>query len=1092
MKTSLPKLLHIIMVVALCLGLIGVVAPARAAPAAFTFTVNTNAPMDPDTNPGDAVCHTASGKCSLYAAIQEANNVGGDVMIEFDPSVTTITFTSTSCCLPTIQRSPGTTAYTTIRGNRAVELVGPGTHVANSVGLNLVGPNVTIQGMEISNFATGIYISGNQNYIGSGGGFDDVVALAQRNTLDTLVDGIIVSGDNNTISGNTISNCIDAGINLEASADENIVGVSDGHFQTYHTHNLIANAKWGIWVSGDDNLIAGNSVSDASVDGIAVSGDGNTVGINGDEFNDADQANTLTENGTGILVSGDENVVAGNYAGVYADGSSHPNNNGLVVEGSGNHIGPDGDGLSDDLEGNVLSGNDHYGMILYGSNNTIQGNLIGLSPDGSAARGNGTYGVYVSNGAADNLIGGVDEAWQANLVAHNGGQGVLISNDALGGNTLRGNSIFENGTLGIDIVPVVNAVNPNDANDADSGPNDLQNYPNVNGAALDGGNLTLMGNLQSVPGETFMLDFYATPQCDANGYGEGKTYLGSLDVTTNSQGVGAYEVTLSGASASDYITALATNANGSTSEFSACRRPSLGSPLLVNSTADKIDDDPGDGLCHTGALVGGEPECTLRAAVMEANAVSGQNTILVPEGTYQITIVGSADNMARQGDLDLNDHVAIIGAGAAATIIDGGMLDRVFDTTNNMDIEISDLTIQNGGGSMIEGGAIFNEGNLYLLRSVVRQNDSWYGAVYNMVGGELHIEASTFYSNTADVSGGGLYVEEGVVTIVNATFSGNTANVSGGGIYVYAGDVSINNATIVYNGCDADAGDGNDGEGGGIYEWNGSVTISNTIIAQNDDLQDPTQNGSDAWDCYGAYTSGGYNMIADQAHLYGGTPLCTGFDAGGDLVSGIPVGSPPLLGYLVYYAALGPLADNGGSTPTHMPLANVNPLLVDEANPAEPGSAGACAATDQRGVIRPLDGNGDGEVVCDRGAVEYSMPTLWVHSPIVSEGQTAVFTITLQPASEIEVTVVYTAASAEAILGTDFIAANGTLNFAPGETEKTVAVTTLQDALAEGDETFYLLLGQAENAFLARDMGVGSILDDDVLLITYLPMAVKK
>ncbi len=1080
MKTNLSNLFRMWMIVVLCLGLIGAARPAQAAPTVYTFVVNTNAPMDPDTNPGDLTCHTASGKCSLYAAIQETNAMYGDAIITFDPTVTQITFTEENCCLPPMARGPGITGYTTLQGMEAVTLMGPNT-MGNRAGLTISGMHVTIQGLEITNFQYGIYVSGDGNLVGSSGFPSDTVQYESNSISGTRV-AIYVSGDENTISGNHIYGSAETGIEVSSTADGNVVGVSDSQFEAYYTRNVIGGGQRGISVLGDENLIAGNNISQASIYGISISGDENVVGVNGNEFNDMYQANVATDNSsTGIAVYGDQNIIAGNYSGVYEDGSAHPNNNGLVIHGAGNWVGPNGDGISDDLERNVISGNDDYGLILYGANNTIQGNLIGPSPDGLQDRGNGSYGLDLSSGAADNVIGGIDEAWQANQIAYNSA-GVLVRSEAGVGNSLRGNSIYENDGMGIDLGPNYYVVNPNDANDADTGPNDLQNYPSVNGATLDGGILTLVGNLQSAPDAFFALDFYSTPDCDNNGYGEGKTYLGSTGVETNADGIAGFEVTLTGAGAGDYITALATNANGSTSEFSACMRPTLGGPLVVNSPADLVDENPGDGLCSTGGVIGDEDECTLRAAVMEANAVGGNNTILVPAGTYEITIVGSGENMARTGDLDLNDHVTIIGAGAATTIIDGGMLDRVFDTTAGMDIEISDVTIQNGGGSLIEGGAILNQGNLRLLRSVVRQNDSWYGALYNVVGGDLQIEASTIYSNTADLSGGGLYVENGTATIVNSTFSGNTAGTSGGGIYVFSGDVAINNATLTLNGCDADAGDAYDGEGGGIYELNGNVTISNTIIAQNEDLQDAEQDGSDAWDCYGAYTSGGYNMIADQAEPAAGvTPLCTGFDADGDLVSGKHFGTPPFSGYLVYYAALGPLADNGSSTPTHMPLANVNPLLVDKANPAEPGSAGACAAADQRGVARPLDGNGDGVARCDRGAVEYSLPTLWVHSPMVGEGQTGVFTVTLQPASEIQVTVQYTATSVDASLGADFSAASGTLTFAPGETEKAVSVVTLQDALVEGSEIFYLLLGNEENASLARDKGVGTILDDDVM-----------
>ncbi len=58
--------------------------------------------------------------------------------------------------------------------------------------------------------------------------------------------------------------------------------------------------------------------------------------------------------------------------------------------------------------------------------------------------------------------------------------------------------------------------------------------------------------------------------------------------------------------------------------------------FVVNSNADKTDANPGDGLCDTG-----EGECTLRAAVQEANALEGSDSISIPEGTYTLSIPGA-------------------------------------------------------------------------------------------------------------------------------------------------------------------------------------------------------------------------------------------------------------------------------------------------------------------------------------------------------------------------------------------------------------------------------------------------------------------
>ena len=105
-------------------------------------------------------------------------------------------------------------------------------------------------------------------------------------------------------------------------------------------------------------------------------------------------------------------------------------------------------------------------------------------------------------------------------------------------------------------------------------------------------------------------------------------------------------------------------------------------------------------------------------------------------------------------------------------------------------------------------------------------------------------------------------------------------------------------------------------------------------------------------------------------------------------------------------------------------------------------------------------------------------PTLSVNDVRAAEGAAAAFTVSLSRAATQTVTVRYATAAGTATVP-DFTAAGGTLTFAPGETSKTVRVTTTDDTLVEGDETFRLLLSAPTNAALADDTGVGTIADND-------------
>ena len=109
-------------------------------------------------------------------------------------------------------------------------------------------------------------------------------------------------------------------------------------------------------------------------------------------------------------------------------------------------------------------------------------------------------------------------------------------------------------------------------------------------------------------------------------------------------------------------------------------------PFQVDSTADAPDAKPGDGVCQSAR--GG---CTLRAAVMEANASRGANAIRIPAGIYRLEIAGRNENGARTGDLDVTDSLSIRGAGS--TIVDGGALDRVFEVLAPASLNVSRLTI---------------------------------------------------------------------------------------------------------------------------------------------------------------------------------------------------------------------------------------------------------------------------------------------------------------------------------------------------------------------------------------------------------------
>src|SRR5215813_12112851 len=210
----------------------------------------------------------------------------------------------------------------------------------------------------------------------------------------------------------------------------------------------------------------------------------------------------------------------------------------------------------------------------------------------------------------------------------------------------------------------------------------------------------------------------------------------------------------------------------------------------VNSTQDAVDVNPGDGICATAT-----GECTLRAAIQETNALPGADEIFVPGAVYTITIPGALEDCAASGDLDITDDVTIRGAGAQATIVDGGGLDRVFQVLPpqaqcggtgvvSPNVRISGLTMRNGNVATTNdnGGGIYNSipgaqgGLLTLVDVVVTGNSATFGGgIFNGWSASASMERVTI-SNNAAAYGAGLYTRErGEVSIRNSTISRHTA-----------------------------------------------------------------------------------------------------------------------------------------------------------------------------------------------------------------------------------------------------------------------------------------------------------------------------
>jgi hypothetical protein len=217
----------------------------------------------------------------------------------------------------------------------------------------------------------------------------------------------------------------------------------------------------------------------------------------------------------------------------------------------------------------------------------------------------------------------------------------------------------------------------------------------------------------------------------------------------------------------------------------------------------------------------------------------------------------------------------------------------------------------------------------------------YYDPSFN--SGEMQLNRVTVSQNVAPSRGAGIYNNGGTMSLINVTISGNQAvgplDMEGCGIYQYEGAFLLVNSTIAQN----EAYDG-----GGIYNLYGDIFLENTILANNIASGDPNTHN-----CFGTITSNGYNL-EDGA-------FCN-LSMLGDLTNIDPL--------------LMPLSMNGGETAVH-PLAVGSPAI-------DAGNNLSCPLTDQRGGIRPVDGDGDNDPICDIGAYEYGALQLTAVDDVVS------------------------------------------------------------------------------------------------------------
>jgi sugar lactone lactonase YvrE len=334
--------------------------------------------------------------------------------------------------------------------------------------------------------------------------------------------------------------------------------------------------------------------------------------------------------------------------------------------------------------------------------------------------------------------------------------------------------------------------------------------------------------------------------------------------------------------------------------------------VVSSGPLDSADANLGNGICADA-----QGRCSLRAAVMEANALGGPRRIALSAATYRLD----------QGELDIVGDVTLIGLGVGLTEIVGDSPARLFDIAADARFSLAGMALSGTQQVADRGGLLRNAGELEIEDALLQNGQaSAGGAIANEAGAHLTLERVALVGNTAAGAGmGGAIHNSGVAGLENVLLFDNRANAGGALFSSPTGpgvDLTLNHCTVVGNRASAF---------GAALFGNSSApmaSLSNTILADNV-VVDPGGGGQ----CGSRLLSTGGNLVNDNLES------CPFVPASGD-----QIGVAPLL-----EAYLG----DGSRQPTLQPSAQ---------SPAIGAAVGICPVLDLRGSARGSSG------ACDVGA----------------------------------------------------------------------------------------------------------------------------
>ena len=465
-----------------------------------------------------------------------------------------------------------------------VNLSGSGIYINGADSTSNTVSNTIIQGNLIGTDATGTKAVRNQD-----------AGINDSNSVNTVIGGT-TAAQRNIISGNDegLALYISTGMIIEGNyIGPDITGgtaIGNNGTELLYGNGIIlrgaSSLQIGGTAAGSGNVISGNKndgIDSFVIGSSMITVQGNFVGV------DATGTKAMGNGGEGVLISGPTDVLIGGTTTSARNIVSNNGSHGIDALFSairwtiqGNYIGTDitatkimgngGDGISiwspDTLliggtsanAGNVIVNNKSFGIDTFADGNgamSVQGNFIGTDPTGTIAMGNGAAGVRVT---IKNVTVGGTAAGAANVIANNGNldafvfSGVQVTSTGI---PILSNSIYNNKQLGIDL------------NNGQG--NNNQPAPVLTSATSTSNTIAFVGTLAAAPNTTYLIQAFSNAAADPSGAFEGQTFIGSLSVTTGSDGTVIFSVAGLPGSVPDghSITATATDPAGNTSQFSA-------------------------------------------------------------------------------------------------------------------------------------------------------------------------------------------------------------------------------------------------------------------------------------------------------------------------------------------------------------------------------------------------------------------------------------------------------------------------------------------------------------------------------------------